>query len=348
MSAAELRAQQLYAALAPLASNAPAFSSAAWLLPWLAHYWRPEDRFCLRTVTANDTHLVAPLMIRKARFRHLPVRELRFLGTGDAAHEEVVSEYVDVTLAGEQAPADGWATITRSLPPWDLLRAEAVLSQSTLASMLRAQGGWRIAHGFRYRLALPQSFEQWLTERSQRRREKFRRSLSQLDASGCVWREGLRDDASLQALRKLHQARWQRRDQPGAFASQRFFDFHRQLLGDGALGAQICGWFRGQQPVALWYGFDLHGCRYFYQSGFDPQESQLRSPGEALHLGAIRQAIASGLHHYDFMRAPADSWKAAFGASAEPLYDWLLPGQTWRGRLISKALAHQSRWQRVR
>ena len=204
---------------------------------------------------------------------------------------------------------------------------------------------YRQRSGQRYCLDIRSGFEGWLERLGASSRAKFRRTLRRVEEHGLTLRTDLPHRDGLEQLALMHQQRWQSRGQPGVFSSRRFRAFHLRMLDERRLAARISGLFADDRPVALWYGFDLGKVRYFYQSGFDAQYADGFSAGEALHLLMIRDAVERGLHHYDFMKGSDDSWKARFGASGEPMYNWRLPGKSLRGFLLRVALHYSARWQ---
>jgi CelD/BcsL family acetyltransferase involved in cellulose biosynthesis len=328
----------------------PPFSGAPWLLPWLSLYGRADDESRVATVETHAGALLVPMMIRRARRKGMIWRELRFLGTGDASDDELATEYPDVSVSritpeqGGCALA-GWLANSRG---WDLAAFEAVLPGSILAEALAAAGGFARRNGYRYRLTLPRNLEDWLSTRSSATRARFRRTLRQVAERGLRFDPRLPAQEGLALLAQLHQQHWNQRGKPGAFASQRFLQFHRQLLQDNSLGAHVAGLFDGKRPLSLWYGFDVGGTRYYYQSGMDEAASDGLPPGEALHLLMIQDAIASGLAAYDFMRGTDRSWKGRYVSDPDELHDWILPGHSVRGKVLMLWLRGQKQWQRRR
>lgn len=327
----------------------PPFSGDQWLLPWLDIYLRPADRSRVHWQCNGNGGVLFPLMIRRVIRRNIPLRELRFLGTGDAESDEIATEYPDITtdtVAGETA-AFMFADYLKQDRGWDVFKAEAVLEGSVLARALALCGSYRMANGLRYCLRIVPSFEDWLSSLGPSSRSKFRRTLRRVDEMKLCLRLDVPVDGGLEALAYLHQQRWRTRGLPGVFASRQFCEFHRRMLAERRLGAHMAGLYRGDTPLAFWYGFDFSGVRYFYQGGFDPEVGDGFSPGEALHLLMIRDAMSRGLHRYDFMKGEADSWKARFGIQPEQLYDWVLPGRSIRGAMVRYGLHRSSHWQRV-
>lgn len=334
MTAAAYRAA-VEAAL-PVPEDAPLFSSAYWLLPWLDHYARDDDRF------AGTPALPLPLMIRRRSLSGLPIRELRFVATGDDERDEVCTEFPDI-LAGQAASLQALLD-SRA---WDLCSIENVTDGSRVGAQMAAAGAYASPAGSRYRIALPASVDDWESMLGKSSRAKIRRTRRDLQAQSLQLITAHGDDALalLPALVALHQSRWQARGQSGVFASERFRSFHEQLLSRPDSPGRIAVLRKDERVMAAWYGFDHAGCRHFYQSGFCAPQQGHFSPGLALHLCMIEDAITTGLHGYDFMKGGEQSYKSRFGAQASPMWHWRLPGRTLRGRLLAQGLARSRHWQ---
>lgn len=282
-------------------------------------------------------------MIRAARIKGLPARILRFAGTGDDETDEIATEFCDLP---PQAGTDWLRSVMEEhAGQWDLFRADCVQADSRVARQCQRLGGWRSLAGYDYRVALKGDFDDWLASLGASTRQRFRRTLRQAAAAGMEMRwvapDGLA--AALETLASLHQARWQAKGYPGVFASARFRGFHRDLLAQAGGQARIALCYLQQRPVAAWYGFDAAGHRYFYQSGVDTDEQGL-SVGIAMHLLLIQDAFQCGADFYDFMKGPEHSYKRQFCPEPAPLYHYLVPARTVRGRLFAMGLA-RSGWQ---
>jgi CelD/BcsL family acetyltransferase involved in cellulose biosynthesis len=327
----------------------PPFSGDQWLLPWLDLYVRASDRSCVHWQPSGEGGVLFPLMIRTVNRRGFSLRELRFLGTGDADADEVATEYPDITCDGvaDADAADMLAGYLQEGRGWDLFKAEAVLPDSVLARALALCGAYRMANGLRYCLAFTSDFEGWLSALGPSSRSKFRRTLRRVEEKGLSLRLDVPVAEGLEALSHLHRLRWQAKGLQGVFVSHQFGEFHRRMLAERRLGAHMAGLYQGEVPLAFWYGFDFCGVRYFYQGGFDPDAGDGFSPGEALHLLMIRDAISRRLRCYDFMKGREDSWKSRFGIQAEPIFDWVLPGKSVRGAMVRYGLHRSSRWQKA-
>jgi CelD/BcsL family acetyltransferase involved in cellulose biosynthesis len=128
----------------------------------------------------------------------------------------------------------------------------------------------------------------------------------------------------LDALFRLHEARWQRREHPGVLADPAIRRFHRTaaplLLRAGLL--RLHALRLDDRIAAVIYALFAKGRAYWYLSGFDPELGEI-SPG-TLTLGhTIQHAIAEGAHEVDFLRGQ-ERFKYLWGARDRPCYGRML------------------------
>ena len=132
--------------------------------------------------------------------------------------------------------------------------------------------------------------------------------------------------AALDALAVLHQAAWQARGRPGAFADPAFGRFHHALI-DRAWpmgGIDLLCVTAGGRVLGHLYNFRHRGRVLAYQSGFDfaasAADARLK-PGLTCHHLAIGMYLAEGAVAYDFL-AGRDRYKSSL-AMAETTLHWL-------------------------
>lgn len=104
-------------------------------------------------------------------------------------------------------------------------------------------------------------------------------------------------------LQEAHQAYWQARGKPGAFANPFFKRFHSALImsafADGHI--EMARISAGADPIGYLYNFAWHGTVYAYQSGFHYSGGKNARPGYVSHYLAIISSLAKGRNIYDFM-----------------------------------------------
>ena len=149
-------------------------------------------------------------------------------------------------------------------------------------------------------------------------RSQIRRACRLYDERG-----GLRLDAAqdvdealayFAAAGPLHQARWEARGKPGAFASPHYVDFHQRLIraawSSGAV--DLLRVSAGDEPIGYLYNFVHRGTVYFYLSALRYEADNRLKPGLVTHALAIQHYVDRGLATYDFM-AGASRYKASLG-----------------------------------
>jgi CelD/BcsL family acetyltransferase involved in cellulose biosynthesis len=141
-----------------------------------------------------------------------------------------------------------------------------------------------------------------------RTRSSVRRSLRLYEALGPVEMDEAADVdqalAFLARLETLHQATWQARGAPGAFANPRFGAFHRAFVAKGhPEGAvQLLRLRAGQRDIGVLYNLVGPQGVMSYQSGFDYRVLDVNHhPGLVTHALAVQRALESGHRHYDLL-----------------------------------------------
>jgi CelD/BcsL family acetyltransferase involved in cellulose biosynthesis len=121
-------------------------------------------------------------------------------------------------------------------------------------------------------------------------------------------------DELMDALLRLHKARWQQRGEPGVLAHEPLQRFHRavaaSLLASGELHMHALR--AGGEIIAVAYGFVTHGRVYYYLGGFDPEWESF-SVGSLVIRHSIESAIRKGAREYDFLRK-GEAYKYRWGA----------------------------------
>jgi CelD/BcsL family acetyltransferase involved in cellulose biosynthesis len=160
------------------------------------------------------------------------------------------------------------------------------------------------------------SWEEVLAARSKNFREQVRRRerrlVRELDLSFRLADDPDRLPTDLEALFRLHGARWGE-ETTGVFSGPGA-DFHREF----AAVALQRGWLRlwlaeiDGKPVAAWYGLRFGGAEWYYQAGRDPSFDRL-SLGFVMLAHTVREACRDGADSYHFL-AGAEEYKSRFAA----------------------------------
>jgi CelD/BcsL family acetyltransferase involved in cellulose biosynthesis len=286
------------------------FQSWRWIGTWLAALPGEIEPLCLRARVGDETVGLALLTPRRVR-RHgvIGSRQLHLSATGHAELDRLTIEYngflLDSRLAGDvQRALLAHLATRRAL--WDELVLDGMRP-----SIMAALDGIDGAVVLRQRSVCPYvdlaalEGADGLVGLGPNTRHQIRRmhrlcADSALEIAGTV-AEGL---AFLAELAELHQAQWQARGQPGAFATDFLRDFHHRLVAEAlpAGEAQLLRARAGDgRVIGHLYNFVYRDRVYAYQSGFPQHADNRLKPGLLSHHLAILLNRANGLRFYDFM-----------------------------------------------
>lgn len=285
--------------------RATPFQSPMWLLPWWRHFGSND----LAIVAVRDhgrLEALAPLYVLRDDDESLGL----FLGTG-------ISDYLDILSVDGGAES----ALMEALPQidcavWDLqqLRPDSPLLRAAApknwSDHVESQDPCLVLSIE----AAGNELEHLLSTHFRKKLRYCRRTLARSAPLTFDVVNSTNADAFLDALFRLHAARWQRRGMPGMLADDVIQQFHRdvahRMLEAGALRMlRMC---LGERPIAVFYGFAHHRTVYFYLSGYDPEFEKL-SPGNVVIEEAIVAAAREGATAFDFLRG-AEEYKRAWGA----------------------------------
>jgi CelD/BcsL family acetyltransferase involved in cellulose biosynthesis len=339
-----------------LAGDNP-FLSWDWADTWWRHYETPQMKLFTLAVRDEANQLVglAPWKLRQTLTRG---RVVRFIGSNEVCGDRLtILTRPDRRANVLQAIAEWLATDAGNA--WDLLELTGVEesnhSIAEFATMMTDRG--HQTH-FRedlncWKIPLAKTWEEYLANLSRGRRNKTRRLLKRTLDTGKACQRSVISPADFQlgygVLVDLHQKRRNMLGEPGCFASDRYHAFHQEfaqrLLARGKLRL-VWVEFEGQ-PAAVEYSMLGEGTIYNYQSGFDPAFAD-EHPGWLNLVTTLRWAIAAGYHTFDMLRGD-ESYKASFGAQAEPLRQVRIVGSQSSAKLRHAAWRTQitmKRWAR--
>ena len=139
-------------------------------------------------------------------------------------------------------------------------------------------------------------------------RYDLRRSRSRVQEHGGVIEEAAPETTAglMDALVRLHTARWRSRGTSGVLADEATRTLHysvaQRLVNRGLVlrALQVDG-----VTIACVYGFRCNGVEMCYLNGFDPEWSWLQ-PGKLMLADSIERAIAAGMHRFDMLRGHED------------------------------------------
>jgi CelD/BcsL family acetyltransferase involved in cellulose biosynthesis len=155
-------------------------------------------------------------------------------------------------------------------------------------------------------------------------RSQIRRCLKLYEARGPISREvATTADQALKIfdeMVKLHQHSWSRRGQAGAFKTEYFYNFHKELIRKRASSGeiQLIRIGAGELTIGCLYNFCYEGRIYFYQSGLRYEKDNRLKPGLLCHYEAICYNAGQGNGFYDFL-ASFDDYKQRLSTHQRPL-----------------------------
>lgn len=263
----------------------------------------------------SDGHILglAPLYLRTSP---LMGRELRFIGDG-----HICSEYLSI-LAEPNAATEVTAAIAEVLHhegqsekkgTWDLIDLDCYGGDdrniNTLKNYLQERG--HVCHVDEtmgcWRIDFSEGWDGYLSKMSKSRRSKARRLLKQIQSGGnyeVQWIERYSDiEAFMNHLSALHQSRWQNKGEKGCFADPKFGKFLRQVAANALRygRAHLLQLKYDGMPVALQFGLRSDSTIFSYQVGVDTR-SNAESPGMAMNMLLIYDAVQRGMSQLDFLR----------------------------------------------
>jgi CelD/BcsL family acetyltransferase involved in cellulose biosynthesis len=253
---------------------------------------------------------LAPFYLCERRTAGIPhVRELRFVGTGVYAQ---TGEYLDLIArrGHERQVAEAVAGHLLASRDWDRLCLNEIPASSLVLPHLCAALGPSVAVQPSSRAHFISTTGDWqsvLGNLSRSTRKNLLYETRRLfKAHRCHLRRVATADeleCTLDALVRLHQARWNTRGEPGSFAIPGFESFvraaSRMSLADGRLRMWALD-IDGETAAAL-IGFYDNGIVHYFQAGFDPRLSRL-SIGRVMLGLCVRDCVEDPLvREFDFM-----------------------------------------------
>jgi CelD/BcsL family acetyltransferase involved in cellulose biosynthesis len=334
------------------------FNSWSWVSTWLQHL--PDD-VVPRVFRARDADGVLALAVAVEKPEGWPVRafgrrSLLLQETGVATLDEVSIEYTGVLARRGREDAayrSLFTTLHRQWAGWRRFRVTATADASRIAAALPpALRAYCVHSEPSYRVdlaALRARGASHVSAVGRNTRHKLAQARRAYEAHGPL-RVDMAGDADtaltwLEALRVLHERRWQARGKPGAFASPFFHEFHRDLVrrhhGDGLV--HLARVSAGPVPVAYLYSLCWQGTLYFYNCGLNyGAVPRYDSPGVLGLSVFIQHALEAGYDVFDFL-AGAQDYKRRL-ATGHRMLDWIdvcrlglaHEGERWLARALRK------------
>lgn len=246
-----------------------------------------------------------------------------------------VSDYLDIIVeAGHERQVLGsvLSYLDSSDRDWDILDLHCVRENSASLKVIpefASRFGWKTEMALEEYcpvIALPNDWEEYLAGLDKKDRHELRRKMRRLENMGdsprfyeIIGGEDL--DQAVSRFLSLHRASAQSKMH---FMTRQMETFFRRITALLLDRGWLKLWFLdiGGSPVAGVLAFDYNGNIQLYNSGYNPDYSQL-SVGVVLLAYAIRESIAHGKREFDFLRG-SESYKYDFGAKDTNIYSLLV------------------------
>lgn len=298
------------------------FLRPEWNRLWWQHYAPDGAHLYLITCRDQQGELtgIAPFYWRQLQFFGIPhVRELLFLGMGI---ELKSSEYMDLIArcGQEQEVAAAIADQLHRSNDWDRIWLWQVLRDSAIlphyASSLRAKSELLACDRAPY-IDTSTDWQPYKISlgRSMRRNIEYypRRLFKRYACEFNRVRDSNELDGAMDALIRLHQARWQSQGEPGTFNDPTAADLLREAARHSLPRGRLRLWtlkINGTTEAAL-IGFLDNGVLHYFQKGFNPSYAQ-EDIGTAILALCIRDCFEDpAIRAFDFMGGGAaykDRW----------------------------------------
>ncbi|MEM9605450.1 MAG: GNAT family N-acetyltransferase [Pseudomonadota bacterium] len=308
------------------------FLSWEWLFTWWEVFADPSRDLHIIAVYERDT-LVGVMPVYGHHCRGYGY-VLRWLGTGEAPEDAIVSEYLDIVCKrGFEAPVVRF--IARSLrfnDTWSAIVLSDALSGHLALKLVAIMDTWfstDVVHtAQRYFVPLSGKRDNHISRLSDSRQKRLKRCRRAIERdAGTLTRHTIShpDDVRpyLSVVKALHNMRWEGRRGGGVYNSARFYAFHEACLRrlSGRHQADVVIFSIKNQPAAALHLYYSKGRCHYYQSGFSNTAVNRYMPLFVSHMAEMGTCRARGLTEYDFMRGSTDSYKADFGCDTEPMFD---------------------------
>lgn len=316
-----------------LASNP--FLRWEWLGPWWAAYGNGQQLYVLKVVRDGLPIAFVPWCLEK---RVSIGRTIQFLGSGKASsdHLSLILQPTDRAIVCDAVATwladaiESSGNSCNALATWDAIELIGVdASDQTingLVEALKAKGlSPEQCDGLGcYAIDVPESWDEYIQMRSKSGRREIRQSQKNIDAGEIEIRTVTSEtdlDESWNDFVQLHQRRRHASGTTGCFDHPPFDTFLRaaasELLKSGMLEMLIAT--ANGQPVAAHFALVDQNGWFFYQSGMEPDASELR-PGLSVFCHAIRKTIQTKRKRFDMLRgdeAYKQRWRATLNPTQE-------------------------------
>jgi len=293
------------------AAAASVFNSWLWQYQWWQVYGAGQPLRIMVALEHGETVGILALYIQKTSVLGVPVRILRFVGTGADTHPDDLGPVVAPGM--EDAVASKLASAALRLSHADVVLLSDIEPQSKFARALEqaadetrraslSEVSERIAF-----VELPRSWPEFLQSLTSDRRTRLKSARKKAAAAHrlrfFVWDDSANLDRAVDRLAELHRSRWREAGSSASFATSEYIEFHRHIIKS----AFPRGWLRlyclelDGELAAITYCYRFRNRVYLMQAGFDPAKAR-SNPGRVLLGYALEHAIGEGNVVFDFLK----------------------------------------------
>ena len=293
------------------AAAASVFNSWLFQYQWWQVYGGNRPLRILVALERGEVVGILALYIQKLKLLGVPVRVVRFVGTGADTHPDDLGPIV--ARGKEAAVSVKLARATLRLSGADVIVLSDMDPQSAFAGALEGAAAdarraclGEVSERIAY-VELPRSWPQFLQSLSSDRRTRIKSARRKAAAAHrlrfFVWDDLAGLDGAVERLADLHQRRWSEAGGSASFATAEYVEFHRRIIKS----AFPRGWLRlyclelDGEIAAITYCYRFRNRVYLMQAGFDPAKARA-NPGKVLLGYAIEHAIGEGNAVFDFLK----------------------------------------------
>jgi CelD/BcsL family acetyltransferase involved in cellulose biosynthesis len=279
-----------------------------WTEAWLNQYGTVVPHWFALAERGEVPCGIALITRSIARRGPLKIRRMHLGTTGEPEADSVYVEYNRLLVGPDDRPAFARALVSavRRELDWDEFVLDGFAPEDA-DPLLAAEPAFvprRVASPWFDLRSVRDGSGEVLTALPAGARQRIRRSLRGFGTVETEWaRIPSHALAILDELIALHQERWTLAGQAGAFASERFTAFHRELISR-LLPKQAVVLFRARASggtIGGLYGFVERGRLLFYQSGFRAFDDNKLKPGLVVHALCMQECLERGLWGYEFL-----------------------------------------------
>ena len=293
------------------AAAASVFNSWLFQYQWWQVYGAGQPLRILVALERGETVGILALYIQKIVVLGVPVRVLRFVGSGgDTGPDDlgpVLAPEREHIVAAKLARAalrlsDFDAAVLSDIDPKSVFAAALEEAAADARRATFSEVSERIAY-----IDLPPSWGEFLQSMTSDRRSRFKKARRKCEARHksrfFVWNDAANLDTIIDRLVELHRRRWAEAGGSESFASPEYLEFHRQTMKS----AFARGWLRlyclelDGEIAAITYCYRFRNRVYLMQAGFDPKLAK-SNPGKALLGYALEHAVGEGNEVFDFLK----------------------------------------------